>query len=86
MTEVSSEISQISTPATSPTNKQKIINAYGSISLNFGKYKGNTLNSLLNKKPDYLLWLLGSMEQDSKPKTPTMKAIMSFIRYHLEDN
>jgi uncharacterized protein (DUF3820 family) len=64
--------------------KEERINKYGVIKLNFGKYKGTTLSELVDKQPDYLLWLLQSMEKDKKDKTPTMKAIMAYIKYKLD--
>ena len=81
-----SEIPQCQDDKTAEAAKIHKIISYGSIVLNFGKYKGKSLNVLVREKPDYLRWLLNSLEQDKKEKTPTMRAIMSFIKYKLEDS
>jgi hypothetical protein len=61
------------------------VEGYGNIQLSFGKFKGYKLCEVVSKQPDYLLWLLGSLEEDKKTKTPTLKAIMTYIRFKLED-
>lgn len=52
---------------------------YKDITLNFGKYKGKTLDEVISdeKGPKYLTWLHSEMtKKDSL--TPTQKAIMKY--------
>jgi hypothetical protein len=52
---------------------------YKDITLKFGKYYGETLETVLKKDPSYLKWLEKSYEITDKT-TPTMKAILKFCK------
>lgn len=53
---------------------------YQGIALNFGKYKGQTLQQIINDKkgPDYLKWLHSEFKK-KETLTPTQKAILKYI-------
>lgn len=55
---------------------------YGDICLTFGKNKGKSLKEIINedKGPAYLQWLYQQMKVDDKPKSPTQRAIMIYIK------
>ena len=82
-TKMQSVKSTSTTPYKKPTEEENYLKAesYGDIKLNFGKYKGMTLNKILadDKGTDYLRWLHDAMKKDEKKKSPTQLAIMKFI-------
>jgi len=56
--------------------------AYKDIKLSFGKYKGKTLEELVDLDSDYLVWLCKHMDADSNI-TPTGRAIIKYIKKQL---
>jgi hypothetical protein len=54
---------------------------YQGIMLNFGKYKGQTLQQIINDKKgsDYLKWLHSEFKK-KETLTPTQKAILKYIK------
>jgi len=57
--------------------------AYKDIKLSFGKYKGKTLEEIVDLDSDYLVWLCKSMKADQSEKSPTQRAILKYINKQL---
>ena len=61
----------------SETEKQNKMQSYGSIKLNFGKYKDRTIEDVKKEDEKYLKWLKATYKT-TEQTSPTMKAILKY--------